>query len=76
MQPVWARSNYEARDPCAPRWEISMVKRGDVFDNPITGERATIRLGTRETRGERMVVDLELRGGRFWLRSASAPIYP
>ena len=42
-----------------------MVKRGDVFHNPITGERATIRLGTRETRGERMVVDLELRGAGF-----------
>jgi mannose-6-phosphate isomerase-like protein (cupin superfamily) len=42
-----------------------MFKRGDVFDNPITGERATIRLGTRETRGERIVVDLELRGAGF-----------
>ena len=42
-----------------------MFKRGDVFDNPVTGERATIRLGTRETRGERLVVDLELRGAGF-----------
>jgi mannose-6-phosphate isomerase-like protein (cupin superfamily) len=42
-----------------------MLKRGDVFDNPITGERATIRLGTRETRGDRLVVDLELRGAGF-----------
>ena len=42
-----------------------MFKRGDVFDNPITGERATIRLGTRETRGDRLVVDLELRGAGF-----------
>jgi mannose-6-phosphate isomerase-like protein (cupin superfamily) len=48
-----------------PRRETSMVKRGDVFDNPITGERATIRLGTRETRGDRMVVDLEMRGAGF-----------
>jgi mannose-6-phosphate isomerase-like protein (cupin superfamily) len=44
---------------------MSMFKRGDVFDNPITGERATIRLGTRETRGDRLVVDLELRGAGF-----------
>jgi hypothetical protein len=42
-----------------------MFKRGDVFDNPITGERATIRLGTRETTGERLVVDLDLRGTGF-----------
>ncbi len=42
-----------------------MFRRGDVFDNPITGERATIRLGTRETMGERLVVDLELRGTGF-----------
>jgi uncharacterized cupin superfamily protein len=42
-----------------------MFRRGDVFDNPITGERATIRLGTRETLGERLVVELELRGTGF-----------
>jgi mannose-6-phosphate isomerase-like protein (cupin superfamily) len=42
-----------------------MFKRGDVFDNPITGERATIRLGTRETMGERLVADLDLRGTGF-----------
>ena len=35
-----------------------MFKWGDVFQNPITGERATIRLGTCETKGERLVVDL------------------
>lgn len=44
-----------------------MLKRGDVFDNPVTGERATIRLGTRETRGERLVIELELRGAGFGL---------
>ncbi len=42
-----------------------MFRRGDVFDNPITGERATIRLGTRETMGERLVVDVDLRGTGF-----------
>jgi mannose-6-phosphate isomerase-like protein (cupin superfamily) len=49
---------------CA-RGGVSMFKRGDVFDNPVTGERATIQLGTRETRGERLVVDLQLRGAGF-----------
>lgn len=42
-----------------------MFRRGDVFDNSITGERATIRLGTRETAGERLVVELDLRGTGF-----------
>jgi quercetin dioxygenase-like cupin family protein len=42
-----------------------MFRRGDVFDNPVTGERATILLGTRETKGERLVVELELRGAGF-----------
>jgi hypothetical protein len=39
-----------------------MFRRGDVFDNPVTGERATILLGTRESLGERLVVELDLRG--------------
>jgi mannose-6-phosphate isomerase-like protein (cupin superfamily) len=39
-----------------------MFRKGD---NPVTGERATILLGTRETKGERLVVDLELRGAGF-----------
>ncbi len=42
-----------------------MFRQGDVFDNPVTGERATIRLGTRETKGERLIIDLELRGAGF-----------
>jgi mannose-6-phosphate isomerase-like protein (cupin superfamily) len=42
-----------------------MFKKGDVFDNPVTGERATILLGTRETRGERLVVEIELQGAGF-----------
>jgi mannose-6-phosphate isomerase-like protein (cupin superfamily) len=40
-----------------------MFRRGDVFDNPVTGERATIRLGTRETNGQRLIVDIDLKGG-------------
>jgi len=42
-----------------------MFRRGDIFDNPVTGERATILLGTRETRGDRLVVEVELRGTGF-----------
>lgn len=42
-----------------------MFRRGDVFDNPVTGERANILLGTRETRGERLVVEVDLRGTGF-----------
>jgi mannose-6-phosphate isomerase-like protein (cupin superfamily) len=42
-----------------------MFRRGDIFDNPVSGERATILLGTRETRGDRLVVELELRGTGF-----------
>src|ERR1700730_3864095 len=49
----------------SPADRIVMFKKGDVFDNPVTGERATILLGTRETRGERLVVDLELQGAGF-----------
>jgi quercetin dioxygenase-like cupin family protein len=39
-----------------------MFKRGDVFENPVTGERLTIQLGTRESLGERLIVDMTLRG--------------
>jgi quercetin dioxygenase-like cupin family protein len=42
-----------------------MFRKGEVYDNPVTGERATIRLGTRETKGLRLVVDLDLRERGF-----------
>jgi mannose-6-phosphate isomerase-like protein (cupin superfamily) len=42
-----------------------MFRRGDVFQNPVTGERATIRLGTRETNGQRLIVDIDLKGEGF-----------
>ena len=32
-----------------------MSKAGDVFENPITGERAVIRVGTEETGGELLI---------------------
>jgi quercetin dioxygenase-like cupin family protein len=35
-----------------------MLKAGEVYVNPVTGERAVIRIGTDTTGGERLVVDL------------------
>ena len=40
-----------------------MFKRGEVYDNPVTGERVVIRLGTQETGGERLLADIYLRPG-------------
>jgi quercetin dioxygenase-like cupin family protein len=40
-----------------------MFKRGEVYDNPVTGERVVIRLGTQETGGERLVADIYVRPG-------------
>jgi quercetin dioxygenase-like cupin family protein len=42
-----------------------MVRVGDVYENPVTGEKAVIRIGTDTTAGELLVVDLYVRpGGR------------
>jgi len=42
-----------------------MVKAGEVYLNPVTGERAVIRIGTDITAGERLVVDVYIQpGGR------------
>jgi quercetin dioxygenase-like cupin family protein len=41
----------------------SMSKAGDVIENPVTGERAVVRIGTEETGGELLVVDLHIRPG-------------
>src|SRR5215510_16046687 len=40
-----------------------MSKAGDVFENPVTGERAVVRIGTKQTAGELLVVDLYVRPG-------------
>ncbi|MFP5288412.1 MAG: cupin domain-containing protein, partial [Thermoanaerobaculia bacterium] len=40
-----------------------MFKRGEVYDNPVTGERVVVRLGTQETGGERLLADIYLRPG-------------
>jgi hypothetical protein len=40
-----------------------MLKAGEVYENPVTGEHAVIRIGTDITGGERLVVDLYLQPG-------------
>jgi Uncharacterized conserved protein, contains double-stranded beta-helix domain len=39
-----------------------MVKAGEVYENPVTGERGVMRIGTDITGGERLVVDLYVQG--------------
>lgn len=42
-----------------------MSQAGDVVENPVTGERAIVRVGTKETKGELLISDLYIRpGGR------------
>jgi quercetin dioxygenase-like cupin family protein len=38
-----------------------MVRRGEVYENPVTGIKAVVQVGTYETMGERLVVDLYVR---------------
>jgi quercetin dioxygenase-like cupin family protein len=40
-----------------------MSKAGDVVENPVTGERSVVRIGTAETAGKLAVVDLYIRPG-------------
>lgn len=40
-----------------------MSKTGEVYENPVTGERAVVRLGTEESDGGRLVVDLYVAPG-------------
>ena len=40
-----------------------MLKAGDVLENPVTGERAVVRVGTAESGGELLVADLYVRLG-------------
>ena len=43
--------------------EEAMLKAGDVLENPVTGERAVVRVGTAESGGELLVADLYVRPG-------------
>jgi quercetin dioxygenase-like cupin family protein len=40
-----------------------MLRAGDVLENPVTGERAVVRVGTAESGGELLVADLHVRPG-------------
>jgi quercetin dioxygenase-like cupin family protein len=40
-----------------------MSKAGEVYENPVTGERVVVRLGTEESGGEHLVVDLYVAPG-------------
>ena len=40
-----------------------MLKAGEVHENPVTGERGVIRVGTDTTGGELLIVDLYVRPG-------------
>jgi quercetin dioxygenase-like cupin family protein len=40
-----------------------MSKAGDVYENPVTGERVVVRIGTEESGGELLLVDLYVRPG-------------
>jgi hypothetical protein len=40
-----------------------MSKAGHVVENPVTGERGVVRIGTEQTGGELLVVDLYIRPG-------------
>ena len=40
-----------------------MLNPGDVIENPVTGERATVRSTGRETNGELCAVDMTVRPG-------------
>lgn len=40
-----------------------MSKAGDVYENPVTGERAVVRVGAEESGGELAVADLYVRPG-------------
>ena len=38
-----------------------MLNAGDVIENPVTGERVVVRVGTAESSGELLVADLYVR---------------
>ncbi len=40
-----------------------MSKAGQVIENPVTGERAVVRVGKEEPEGEFLVVDAYVRPG-------------
>jgi quercetin dioxygenase-like cupin family protein len=49
------------------------LKPGDVFENPVTGERAIVRIGSEEPGGQLLVADLCLRPGGAVMREHYHP---
>jgi quercetin dioxygenase-like cupin family protein len=43
--------------------ENVVSRAGEVYENPVTGERVVVRFGTEESGGERLVVDLYVAPG-------------
>jgi uncharacterized membrane protein YphA (DoxX/SURF4 family)/quercetin dioxygenase-like cupin family protein len=54
---AWLRNRPDSRK------EGVLTKAGDVFENPVTGERAVVLIGTEQTGGELLVADLFIRPG-------------
>ncbi|HTS24329.1 MAG TPA: cupin domain-containing protein [Bryobacteraceae bacterium] len=50
-----------------------MLKAGEEYENPVTGERAVIRVGTDTTWGERLVVDLYVQPGGSTIKERFHP---
>src|SRR4051812_42384532 len=50
-----------------------MSRSGDVIENPVTGERAVVRVGTEESGGELLIVDLYVRPGGAVMGEHSHP---
>jgi len=50
-----------------------MSRAGQCLENPVTGERAVVRVGTEDTSDDRMVVELFLRPGG---RVSTAHVHP
>lgn len=42
-----------------------MSKAGDVYENPVTGERVAIRVGKEESGGELVIAGRQPRSGVF-----------
>jgi mannose-6-phosphate isomerase-like protein (cupin superfamily) len=50
-----------------------MSRAGQCLENPVTGERAVVRVGTEDSSGDQMVVELFLRPGG---RVSTAHVHP
>lgn len=59
-----ARCEVVTGHPAVPdreKKERTMSRAGDVLENPVTGERAVVRVGTEDSGGELLVADVYVR---------------